>query len=195
MSPSRRSVLAAVAGSVAGLAGCNADVERSQARSGTTGRDADPTVHRVRNPGGDRVVSDPGGVVGVVADRPRAESLQFADGVPDDAVADARAFLRATDFDDQSVFVYTRQIESCYRLRVKRIVWTPRRFDVERCTQLRPPDERCAADQRDALALLFRVDDRLGTEITSVSSSGGTCSGDVEYAVLNETTDSAGDGS
>lgn len=179
MSPTRRALLGGALPVVLGLAGCSdpRPPEARNERDGTsTGSLEDPAVSKPRNPHGDHVFvdSDGGPWSGreLVTEQSDADRLTFASGVPESDVRSARRFLEATDFAEETVYVTQRSVESCERYRVHAVSWEPGRVDFEYCRELRPPDVRCTADERDALALLFRLPANSDWDLSGSGSSG-----------------------
>lgn len=185
MSSTRRAILAGALPAVGlALAGC-AESAVPDESGGNGGTDKDPTYHTTRNLDDGPVLVDAGdedgGAAGtgvgrtLITDRTTAEAVAFGDGVPDDDIESTRAFLEATDFDEETVYVTERRIESCERYRLDAVRWEPGRMYFEYCTGLRPPDERCQADTMERVGLFVRVPAALERSITSEGASGGPC--------------------
>lgn len=137
---------------------------------------SEPEVEKPRNPDGGPVVveADDGSRIHneLVTDGSRVEALAFHPNVPGADAESARAFLEATDFDEETVYITGRGIRSCYRLRVQSVSWEPRDVEYEYCRELRPPDVRCVADRWESLGLLFRLPAALDMRVTGGGSSG-----------------------
>lgn len=164
------------------------------------GIEYDPPVSKPRNPAGDDVIferrEDGRRRLGrdLISDRDRLERIEFADGVPAEDAEAAWAFLEETDFSEETIYVSPSGIESCYRYRIQSVSWKPpgRRVEHSYCKELRPPDVNCRADERDAVALLFRLPVAIDYDVRRSGSSGrSSCRGtEREWAVIewNEST-------
>lgn len=132
----------------------------------------------------------------LVGDRSRAAALAFAPGVPREHARSARAFLDATDFSAESIYVSHARVESCYRFRVHSITWDRprRRVEFEYCRELRPPDVRCRADARETVGLVFRIPVPLDLDLRESGSSGRSpCRGsDTAWNVIEANATGAG---
>ncbi|KKF39547.1 hypothetical protein FK85_27735 [Halorubrum saccharovorum] len=202
MSPTRRALLRSASLGALTMGGCLGTETRgdgadpaAETRS-TTGSDDDPTVLKVRNPGGeavvvDRSVGDDGSEsdddesdesdgdadpapIGreLVTTADRATELTVTAGVPDEDRSRVRSFLDDTDYETESVFVARAGIRSCYRFRIRSVSWEPGDVEYEYCRELRPPDAACETDTRDAVGLLFRLPAALDSPLTRSGSSG-----------------------
>lgn len=177
MSPTRRALLRGALPVAFGLAGCSGSDEQAVARTRSrSGSLQDPPVSKPRNPEEDTVLidsEDDSPVYGeVITDRSRIDQLEFEPGVPGDDVESARAFLEATDFSEETLYLTQRRIDSCERLRIQSLSWERREIEFEYCRELRPPDVRCVADRREALALVFRIPEVLDIDPQNYGSSG-----------------------
>ena len=203
--PTRRRLLRTAAAATAiGLAGCNGRVgERSgTSRSvsenadstipgGTTERDPETLLVRADTDGPPvRVDGDEGTpelprrqssrlFYAVIDTRSRADRLLVADGLDADAVA---AFRSSTAFDSETLYLETRRVEECFRLRLCGVSWTADRIRTAYARELRPYDERCAAGEAVYESRLIRLPAALDREaVTSYGSSTdgqGRCHGD-----------------
>lgn len=199
MSPTRRALLRSASLGALALGGCLGTETRGD-RPGSTGgstagRDDDPTVLKVRNPGGRAAVVDladesdggdgsdgetdeSGGTDPVplgrelVTTADRAAELTVAAGVADEDRSRVRSFLDDTDYETETVFVARAGIESCYRFRIRSVSWQPGRVEYEYCRELRPPEAACEADGRDAVGILFRLPAALDSRLTGSGASG-----------------------
>lgn len=206
MSPSRRQVLLGAPAALLGLAGCSDAAGPTRAdratgadpgtvRTRDRGTVRDPAVVKPRNLDGGPVIVDPGAEgrrsVGreLVGDRSRAAELAFAPGVPREHVRSARAFLDATDFSAESIYVSHAHIEACYRFRIHSVTWDRprRRVEFEYCRELRPPDVHCRADARETVGIVFRIPTPLDLGLRGSGSSGRSpCRGsDREWGVIH----------
>ena len=199
MSPTRRALLGSTAlGVVGALAGCSgaSEPEAESVQPRQSGTDTDPTVLKIRNPDGDRVLVDGtetdggGDPVSVrselVTTADRAAELLVAEGVADADRERLRSFLDETDFDAETVYVAPAGIESCERLSIDSVSWDPGRVEYEYCRELRPPDEACEAATRVVVALVFRLPVALDGRLTGAGASGRSpcATTDTEYAVI-----------
>jgi hypothetical protein len=201
MSPTRRALLRSASLGALALGGClgtetPGDDGASTTDRSTTGRDGDPTVLKVRNPGGEAAVLDlavgddgsdgPDGEDGesgpatdpapisreLVTTDDRAAELTVAEGVAEEDRSRVRSFLDDTDYETETVFASRAGIRSCYRFRIHSVSWQPGHVEYEYCRELRPPDAACEADTRDAVGLLFRLPTALDSRLTGSGSSG-----------------------
>ncbi|MFB6160193.1 MAG: hypothetical protein ABEJ61_03345 [Haloferacaceae archaeon] len=170
----RRALHAAVSTAVAALAGCSG--EASVSSSPTPAPDdarrvTDYELKQVRNADGVALFgrsdadeptpteSTPGGVGAPSASThltgpEELSAFAFAD-VPQ-ATALAR-FVRATDFETRSVYLYQRSIPACYDLR---LVGVRRRSDsvtANFCRDLKPADVACERGDRDTVGVAVRL--------------------------------------
>ena len=203
--PTRRRILrTATAVAAAGLAGCNGSTGEQSGTSRSVSESADSTIPggtTERDPetlllraGGDGAPVRIDGENGssprstrrssrtsyAVVDTPsRADRLAVADGVDAGAV---EAFRSATAFDSETLYLETRRVEECFRLRLCGISWTAREIRTAYARELRPYDERCSAGESVSESRLIRIPAALDRgEISSYGSSTngrGRCRGD-----------------
>lgn len=199
MSPTRRTVLAGALPVVTGLSGCTSGVAPSEGEAGVAGTEPDPAVHAPRNVDGGPVVIGDRGEHGIgqllIADESTADAVEFGAGVPDADVESTRAFLAETAFDEETVYVTERIIDSCDRFRLQSVSWEPGRIEFEQCTELRPTDESCEADASDRVALFVRIPAVLEEQITRKGTRGGSCQyTETDWETVgNETADGGAD--
>jgi len=208
MSPTRRALLRSVPlGALAGCLGVEAQSEedREPPRRQASGTDPDPTVLKARNPDGESVLFDgaetngDGGPIPIsrelVTSADRAAELLVAEGVSDADRSRIRSFLEATDYDAETVYASRAGVRSCYRLRIESVSWEPQRVEYRYCRELRPPDAACEADERVALALLFRLPVALDGRLSGTGASGRSpCRGaGTEYEVIDANATVPGD--
>jgi len=202
MSPTRRQVLHGAVPTVLGLTGCvssdgnesndDTDPSRREADRATvenSGRVSDPSVVKPRNPDGRSVVEPPEDDPGdsfLIGSTEKADALQFQPGVPSEDVTATREFLNATDFSEETVYVTHIRPKSCYQYRIHSVSWRYTNIEYEYCSELRPPDEQCAADTRVGMALCFRLPAVVDMDVHSGGSSGHfPCEGSTtDYAVI-----------
>ena len=162
----RRALHVAVAG-LAGLAGCNrlagesassgSSVESGGARTEEGDTETDPpTVLRradseappIRPPDFERARSDSpdGDSLSFRAEHLVVDSASTAGGLTADNGEAVSEFVSRTDFDSETLYLETRQVEACYRLRLCSVSWQSEKVRTEYARVLRPYDERCAAD-------------------------------------------------
>lgn len=203
--PTRRRLLrTAAAVATAALAGCSGLVGEQSGTSrsvsenadstipgGTTERDPETRLLRagtdeppVRIGAGDETPVRPGRrssrlSSAVIDTRSRADQLVVSDGVDADAVS---AFRSATAFDSETLYLETRRVEECFRLRLCGISWTPGKIRTAYARELRPYDERCSAGESVYESRLIRLPATLDlAEVNSYGSSTdgqGRCHGD-----------------
>jgi hypothetical protein len=197
----RRHLLHLAAATVAGLAGC------SQFTSGSGQSSSSATqTHGATDPPG-TVLTDPPMVVlrsesdrpsiqlsseneptdtppgdrqarrnshGVIDSATQSQRLSLADGVDQESVS---AFMRATNFDTETVFLESVSVEECYRLQLCRIGWQASEIRTDYTRILRPYDEACAVDTTVYESRLVRLPTPLDGDAvrsfqTSVTGSG-----------------------
>lgn len=201
----RRESLAAFAGAAASLAGCSGFVTGSGESSSTAtageapiadgpgdGSTGDPETLLVRTAtdrpplwltdqdgedGGrpspvDRRSHHDSTVVDTVS---IADRLAVAETVDRSRLDD---FLDATDFETETVYLETIQIEACFELQLCRIAWGPSKVSTDYGRQTLPWDEPCGADEHVFETRLIRIPDAIAADdVNSFSSSvgGGPC--------------------
>lgn len=126
----------------------------------------------VLNVDGDGSESDTGGDAGESGGGSESESRSGAG----DPVA---AFVAATDFDAETLYLETVRVEQCFRLRLCRIGWGAHEVRTDYTRELRPYDERCTADAIAFESRLVRLPVALDADsVNSFSASiggGGRC--------------------
>jgi hypothetical protein len=195
VSLTRRHLLHVATAIAGGLAGCSqftggeASSTRSVSSGGSAGPDADaltdpPMVRRraaeqpirlgdrerTDSPGRDRLSSRD--QYEVIDARSTADRLAVADGLDAEAVS---SFVAATDFDSETLYLETRSVEECFRLRLCHISWQSDEVHTDYVRPLRPYDERCRADEHVFESRLIRLPVALDAE--SVRSYGSSISG------------------
>ncbi|CCQ36249.1 uncharacterized protein Nmlp_2066 [Natronomonas moolapensis 8.8.11] len=203
--PTRRRLLrTAAAATAVGLAGCNGSVGERSGTSRSVSENADSTIPggttehdpemllvragtdelpvRIDGDGGTPESHDPQPSrlsYAVIDTRSRAERLVAADGVDVDAVT---AFGSATAFDSEALYLETRRVEECFRLRLCGISWTTEQIRTAYARELRPYDERCSAGESVFESRLIRLPaalDRAAVSSYGSSTDGqGRCHGD-----------------
>lgn len=207
MSPTRRRIVTCALPAIVGLAGCSGTGDppddAGSERRDSSGTERDPAVRKPRNPGGDTVIvdSDADGPTAVhrslIRSQDEADALVFADGVSETDVASTRAFLHETAFDEETVYVTQLTPQSCYQYRINSVSWGPSRVEYDYCRELRPPEDRCEAGRRDALALCIRIPGVLTSGITSAGASGrAPCeNSETEYETIDANASDASNAS
>ncbi|QZY00527.1 hypothetical protein [Halobaculum rubrum] len=107
--------------------------------------------------------------------RDQVDRLRFADV---EGVEAARALLKETAFDSETVFLERVPVPSCYELQLCDVSWSATDIDTQFGRVVRDADVACEHDARDSTAWLVRVPEALDPErITSYSSgmSGSSC--------------------
>jgi hypothetical protein len=205
--PTRRRLLRTVAAAAVGTAGCGRLLgdESSSSRSvsersggtlpgGTTETDPDTVSLRGDTDGHPIRLGDPSGTPAasarrgrrptrsshaVIDTRSRARRLTVADGVDADAVS---SFRSATAFGSETLYLETKPVEACFRLRLCGISWTPTAVRTAYVRQRRPYDARCSADEDVFESRLVRIPDGLRRDDVdsygSSTSERGRCDGD-----------------
>lgn len=90
-----------------------------------------------------------------VLEEEAAESLAFEAAI--DGVEDARSFVSETDFGTESVVIFQREIEECYRRHTQYVEIEPNRFRVQFCRELRDATTPCEAGVREMEAIFLRI--------------------------------------
>lgn len=85
------------------------------------------------------------------------------------------SFVAETDFDRETLYLESRWIRECFRLRLCSISWEPTKVRTHYVRRLRPWDERCTAGAHVAESRLIRIPAAL--EESSVSGYGSSTSG------------------
>lgn len=182
---SRRQTLSSLAGGLAvALAGCRGEAS-DESVSGDVQRRGDEEqrveeyeLERVRNTDGatlfsrsQELRSDRPGGYDHLTSREDLEEYTFGD------VPEARAlreFSAATDFESESVYLYARQVEACYNLRLQRVEVDDGSPSAHFCRDLRPVDEECEADVHHTAGYAIRLPfpgDRYSGKGAGMSSS------------------------
>lgn len=115
------------------------------------------------------------------------------DGATDGDDSELSAFIAATDFERETLYLEPRQIEQCYRLSLCFVSWEDTEIQTAYGRRLRPYDERCAADRTATEARLIRLPVALDAdEINSFGTSirSGRC---VRSAQTAENASAGGD--
>lgn len=195
VSLTRRHLLHVATAIAGGLAGCSqftggeSSSTRSVSSGGSAGPDADaltdpPMVRRraaeqpirlgdrerTDSPGRDRLSSRD--EYEVIDAQSTADRLAVADGLDAEEVS---SFVAATDFDSETLYLETRSVEECFRLRLCHISWQSDKVHTDYVRPLRPYDERCRADEHVFESRLIRLPVALDAE--SVRSYGSSVSG------------------
>lgn len=77
--------------------------------------------------------------------------------IDSDDAADARSFLEATDFENESVVIEQRPIDDCYRRHLLSVRARPDEFRTQYCRSLKAPTTPCEADVTVMEAIFVRV--------------------------------------
>lgn len=105
----------------------------------------------------------------IVDERSQARELVIAESVDEGQIS---SFLSATDFDSETLYLETRSIEECFRLRLCGIAWDTGEIRTGYVRQSRPYDERCSVDEAVFETRLIRIPAALDRdEINSYGSS------------------------
>ena len=91
---------------------------------------------------------------GVIADEAMAATLSFGDV---EGAEEARAFVEATDFDSESIYLDQTPLGDCYRLELCSVSWGGEELSLRYVSVLRDYDVACSAKERDTLATFVRV--------------------------------------
>lgn len=212
----RRRVLAGAAALLSGLAGCSEsttdagsvpDERRPEnvARNPETavlraGETADPLAWLPPDDatgsgdagGADSAASDPPAGSrqwAIVGSRNRADRLRFADV---DGAADARQFVAATDFDEETIYLDSRTVPECYALELCYVTWSATEIDVQYGRRYRDADVSCRTDATDQTARLIRIPDALDPDAVTGRGS-GMSSGGCTYPPHLRATGTPGD--
>ncbi|MBX0346785.1 hypothetical protein [Haloarcula pellucida] len=180
--PTRRRVLHGAAGLASALAGCGGLLDGTGESSRTSptatagesdfaGSESDPENLAIRADT-DRPpvwLADPDQADGgrptesehsylrtnaLVDSRERADRVAVADVPGADRVG---AFLDATAFDSETVYVETHQVGECFRLELCSVSWRPDEVQTDYARVTRPYDEACRADRKVFAVRLVRI--------------------------------------
>lgn len=105
----------------------------------------------------------------VVDDPARAGRLGVAAPVDRDRVG---AFLAATDFAAETVYVEMAAVAECFRLELCHIRWSPSEIATDYTRRTRPYTERCGVDEFVTEAHLIRIPDRIEADTVSGFAAG-----------------------
>lgn len=128
------------------------------------------------------------------ADSTDADSDDTGDGDTDAADSELSAFIAATDFETETLYLETNRVEQCYRLSLCYVSWQDNGIHTSYGRRLSPYDEACTADRKVTETRLIRLPVALSADsISSVGTSIGSarCERVVETRV-NESTDRNG---
>ena len=82
------------------------------------------------------------------------EDVTFSSSQP---ASDLRAFVDATDFESESVYLVSRPIGACYEARLVGVFREGNGIDADFCNALRPADVACGADEEDTVGVGIRL--------------------------------------
>ncbi|WP_324758829.1 hypothetical protein [Haloarcula montana] len=199
--PTRRRFLHGAAGIAAALAGCSGLTGGSASSTATAGErddtppdsgratDPDSVVLRTNSerppiwltdPNGDGERPDPDDrrlhIASTLVDSPgRADRVAVADI---DGKERVTAFLDATDFASETLYLETNRVEECFELTLCSVSWSPDDIETDYARTIRPYNEACAVENRVFEARLIRIPAALDEgEVHSHGSSigSGTC--------------------
>jgi hypothetical protein len=91
---------------------------------------------------------------GLVTDGATAATLSFSDV---EGVEEARAFVAATDFDSESLYLHQTPLGDCYRLKLCSVSWGGEAVSLRYVPVLESYDVACSAEERDTLATFVRI--------------------------------------
>ena len=192
----RRSLLSGVAGLAVALAGCSGltgSGESSRTDDGPapdgpgSGSESDPETLLLRSDTDRRTVwlgerdeqtprrRDPIHDPIIVDAEAKADRLSVADGVDRDRLD---AFLDATDFDAETLYVQGVRVEECFRLDLCRIEWQPDQISTDYVRRIRPYTDSCAVENRVVETRLIRIPDALDADDVNGFGTGvgtGSC--------------------
>ena len=106
------------------------------------------------------------------------DSASMADRLVDNTTetsgekTDLAEFVSSTEFDTETLYLETRQVEQCFRLSLCYISWQDNEIRTDYGRLLRPYDERCSVDTTAFESRLFRLPVALdGDELNGYGSS------------------------
>lgn len=111
----------------------------------------------------------------IVDSAARRDRLAVAPEVDEERVD---SFLDGTDFDAETVFLETVQVEECFRLELCRISWQPRKVSTDYARRDLRWDDACAVDELVVETRLIRIPDRIqanNVRAGSTSIGSGRC--------------------
>lgn len=91
---------------------------------------------------------------GLIADEATAATLSFSDV---EGTEEARAFVEATDFDSESIYLDQTPLGNCYRLELCSVSWGGEEVSLRYVFVLEDYDVACSSDERDTLATFVRI--------------------------------------
>jgi hypothetical protein len=91
---------------------------------------------------------------GLITDEAAAATLSFSDV---EGSEEARAFVEATDFDSESIYLHQTPLGDCYRLELCSVSWGGEEVSLWYTPVLYDYDVACSAEERDTLATFVRI--------------------------------------
>jgi len=112
---------------------------------------------------------------GLITDEATAATLSFSEV---EGAEDARAFVEATDFDSESIYLHQTPIGDCYRLKLCSVSWGGEEVSLWYVSVLYDYDVACSSDERDTVATFVRIPAALDSDQpvdVERSNRGGQC--------------------
>lgn len=140
-----------------------------------------------------RLPQDTNEVIDTAAKADRLVDTVAGDDTDNDDTGGANelsAFIGATDFERETLYLETHRVEQCYRLSLCYVSWQETEIRTAYSRRLRPYDEACAADRQAIESRLIRLPVALTADsITGVGTSIGSarCRQVVEPSVNGST--------
>lgn len=91
---------------------------------------------------------------GLIADEATAATLSFSDV---EGAGEARAFVEATDFDSESIYLHQTPLGECYRMELCSVAWGGEEVALRYVFVLENYDVACSSEERDTLATFVRI--------------------------------------
>lgn len=112
----------------------------------------------------------------LVPDEATASRLRFAEV---EGVEDARQFVEATDFDDETVYFETHSVRECYELELCYVTWSATEIDTQYGSYYRDAEVACepGREREEATAWFIRVPDDLDPDRVTSHGSGWSSNG------------------
>jgi len=195
----RRTLLSSVAGVSAALAGCSGIGESDGGSTRTAPRDDSPDgpmsgsttepetlLLRMATDRPPIWLAEPGEDDGrptvrqrnrwrnhvIVDEASRADLVTVAESADREAVD---AFLAATEFDDETVYIEMGEVRECFRLELCHVGWSASEISTDYTRKTRPYTDHCEVDESVIEARLIRIPSPLDdNEVNGFSSSIGT---------------------
>lgn len=111
---------------------------------------------------------------GLVASEDAASRVWITDV---EGADEARDFVAATDFDAETLYVHGRSVGECYELELCSVTWSDAEIETRFGSNYRDADVACRADAKGMVSTLIRIPDALDPERVRSHGSGWSSNG------------------